>query len=105
MINAADRGDAKRPSGSPDKSRATFFRNSRASRLIIAGAHDRKGATKMAWMNYAHAYLTSKDEEGQGMVEYGLIIALVAVIAAVGLALVGEDVNALFAGLDFGVGS
>ncbi len=58
----------------------------------------------MAWMNYLYAYLTSQDEEGQGMVEYGLIIALVAVVAAVALAVVGTDVAALFASLDFGTG-
>lgn len=49
----------------------------------------------MAWMNYAYAYLTSKSEkeEGQGMVEYGLIIALVALIAAAGFLLLGESIG------------
>lgn len=39
---------------------------------------------------------TMKDEEGQGMVEYGLIIALVAVVAIVGLALLGPQIRDLF---------
>jgi pilus assembly protein Flp/PilA len=51
----------------------------------------------MAWMNYLYAYLTSReDEEGQGMVEYGLIIALVAIVAAVALALLGPAIADVF---------
>jgi pilus assembly protein Flp/PilA len=34
-------------------------------------------------------------EEGQTLVEYGLIIALVAIVAAVGLTVVGNDIKAL----------
>ncbi len=37
-----------------------------------------------------------KSEEGQGMVEYGLIIALVAVVAIVGLALLGPKIKEMF---------
>jgi pilus assembly protein Flp/PilA len=37
-----------------------------------------------------------KNEEGQGVVEYGLIIALVAVVVIVGLTLVGGKANTLF---------
>ena len=37
-----------------------------------------------------------KNEEGQGMVEYGLIIALVAVVVIVGLTLLGGKANNLF---------
>ena len=39
---------------------------------------------------------TMKDEEGQGMVEYGLIIALVAVVAIAGLFLLGPKIKELF---------
>jgi pilus assembly protein Flp/PilA len=39
---------------------------------------------------------TMKDEEGQGMVEYGLIIALVAVVAIAGLILLGPKIKELF---------
>nr|WP_321291893.1 Flp family type IVb pilin [uncultured Trichococcus sp.] len=37
-----------------------------------------------------------REEEGQGMVEYALIIALVAVVAAVGLKLLGPAIDAMF---------
>jgi pilus assembly protein Flp/PilA len=40
-----------------------------------------------------------KNEEGQGMVEYGLIIALVAVVVIVGISLVGNKANGLFQGV------
>ena len=38
-------------------------------------------------------------EEGQGMVEYGLIIALVAVVAIAGLIILGPAIAAMFTGL------
>ena len=38
-------------------------------------------------------------EEGQGMVEYGLIIALVAVVAIAGLIILGPAVGSLFSSL------
>ena len=38
-------------------------------------------------------------EEGQGMVEYGLIIALVAVVAIAGLIVLGPKIASLFTGL------
>ncbi|WP_458413554.1 Flp family type IVb pilin [Schinkia sp. CFF1] len=37
-----------------------------------------------------------KEEEGQGMTEYGLIIGLVAIIAAVGLTSMGSTLKAKF---------
>ena len=36
------------------------------------------------------------NEEGQGMVEYGLIIALVAIVVIVGIRAVGSQANTLF---------
>ena len=39
------------------------------------------------------------NEEGQGMVEYGLIIALVAVVVIVGLTALGGKANTLFNGI------
>ena len=40
-----------------------------------------------------------KNEEGQGMVEYGLIIALIAVVLIVALGLVGGSLNATFSSI------
>ena len=37
-----------------------------------------------------------KNEEGQGMVEYGLIIALVAIIVIAGISLLGNNIGILF---------
>lgn len=36
-----------------------------------------------------------KDEEGQGMVEYGLILALIAIVAIVALTSVGEGLQGI----------
>ena len=37
-----------------------------------------------------------KDEEGQGMVEYGLIIGLIAIVVIVALVLLGPRIRDLF---------
>ena len=37
-----------------------------------------------------------KDEEGQGMTEYGLIIALIAVVVIGVLTTMGEDIQGIF---------
>ena len=37
-----------------------------------------------------------KDESGQGMVEYGLILALIAVVVITALSLMGEKVDGIF---------
>ena len=37
-----------------------------------------------------------KDEEGQGMVEYGLIIALIAVVVLVALGSMGTNISTIF---------
>lgn len=39
------------------------------------------------------------EESGQGMVEYGLIIALIAVVAIVGLVALGPKIRDLFTGV------
>lgn len=39
------------------------------------------------------------NEEGQGMVEYGLIIALVAIVVIAGLQILGGKANSLFSGI------
>jgi pilus assembly protein Flp/PilA len=40
--------------------------------------------------------LVQSKEEGQGMVEYGLIIALVAVVAIAGLIILGPKLSTMF---------
>ena len=40
-----------------------------------------------------------KNDEGQGMVEYGLILALVAVAAVVALGALGDELGVLFTGI------
>ena len=48
--------------------------------------------------NYMKAKLLGllKDEEGQGMTEYGLILALIAVVVIVALTTMGDQINAIF---------
>lgn len=44
-----------------------------------------------------NAYLTSlQQEEGQGLVEYALVLVLVSVVAVAALGLVGGSVNSVF---------
>ena len=40
-----------------------------------------------------------RDDEGQGLVEYGLIIALVAIVIIVALTAIGTQLNATFTGI------
>jgi pilus assembly protein Flp/PilA len=49
-------------------------------------------------LNALASYVPER-EEGQGMVEYGLIIALVAVVAIAGLIILGPKVGSLFSSL------
>jgi pilus assembly protein Flp/PilA len=46
--------------------------------------------------------LMARDDEGQGMVEYGLIIAFVAIVCIAGLTVLSGKINALFDSLNFG---
>ena len=41
-------------------------------------------------------FQNAKDEAGQTLVEYGLIVALISIVAIVALTLVGEEVTAVF---------
>lgn len=40
-----------------------------------------------------------RNQKGQGMVEYGLILALIAVVGVVGLLLLGPKISAMFSGV------
>jgi len=49
----------------------------------------------MEWINRAYLRLTTR-EEGQGMVEYGLIIALVAIVLVAALVTLRGGVETVF---------
>ena len=48
------------------------------------------------FMHSLVARVETEREDGQAMVEYGLILALVSVVAIVALGAIGTDVNAVF---------
>ena len=61
----------------------------------------RTGAARLnvAWMNHR----VRDDEEGQGMVEYALILVLIAVVVIVILTVVGKQVNNVFSNVSNGL--
>lgn len=51
------------------------------------------------WNTYVLPYVlqyADSDEEGQGLVEYALIIVFVALVAIAGLTLLGGNINTMF---------
>jgi pilus assembly protein Flp/PilA len=69
------------------------------------GVSNRHNAGAMNWLKFAKNLVERRiftmkkffmNEEGQGMVEYGLIIALVAVVVIAAIALLGNGVNNTF---------
>jgi len=52
---------------------------------------------QLSWKSSVKA--TVQNEEGQGMVEYGLIIALIAVVVIGALSLMGTNISSLFDGV------
>ncbi|HUP75243.1 MAG TPA: Flp family type IVb pilin [Acidimicrobiales bacterium] len=52
----------------------------------------------MSLITFLQAWMAArvKDERGAAMVEYGLLVALIAVIVAVGAGLLGAGIDALF---------
>jgi pilus assembly protein Flp/PilA len=46
----------------------------------------------------------ANEEEGQGLAEYGLIIALIAVVAIAGVSAFGDDITAFLTGLSAQLG-
>ena len=49
--------------------------------------------------------ILTNEEEGQGMAEYGLILALVAVVVIVGLTALGGNITGLLEGINFTAGN
>lgn len=51
----------------------------------------------MNLMNYFNTHVKERfnNEKGQGMVEYGLIIAVVAIVAVVGFKLLGTNLDSI----------
>jgi pilus assembly protein Flp/PilA len=45
-----------------------------------------------------------KNEDGQGMVEYGLIIGLIAIVVIAAIALLGPKIKGLFNGINAEIG-
>lgn len=62
------------------------------------GGDPRRESIVLELINRAHIALASRleREDGQAMVEYALILALVSVVALVTLKAVGTDVNSVF---------
>ena len=51
-----------------------------------------------------HLLLTDRveqDDKGATMVEYGLLVALIAVVVAVGATVLGQNISTMFNGLTF----
>ena len=46
-----------------------------------------------------------KEQEGQGMAEYGLIIALVAIVVIGGISLLGTNLSTIFSSLGSKIGT
>lgn len=51
---------------------------------------------KVMWKAYGFVQGLNRKEEGQGMVEYGLILALIAVVVVVVLTTMGTQLNTIF---------
>ncbi|MEO6398701.1 MAG: Flp family type IVb pilin [Tepidiformaceae bacterium] len=54
------------------------------------------------WTLKKYVALQHGEEEGQGLAEYGLILALIAVVCIAGLTLMGGKINTLLSGITFG---
>jgi pilus assembly protein Flp/PilA len=52
------------------------------------------------FVNALVASLMVREDEGQGLVEYGLIIALIAVVCAAAVGILGGTVNGIFGSIN-----
>jgi pilus assembly protein Flp/PilA len=55
----------------------------------------------MSLVTYLRSYVQSfvRDEEGQDLVEYAMLVALIALVCVIGVTAAGTSVNNIFAGL------
>ena len=87
-----------RKSGGPGSGQSTA--GSQFSKLRQR-SNENKETTTLKFLNdiatkIAVRFQNAKDEAGQTLVEYGLIVALISIVAIVALTLVGEEVTAVF---------
>ena len=74
---------------------AYWHSSRRAHRLLLSriiGAHSSTGVEPMPQLDSVWAVLR-RDEEGQGLAEYALILALIAIVAIVALIFLGGKVS------------
>lgn len=58
----------------------------------------------MSYLTTTLTYLRARfghDQEGASMVEYGLLVAFIAIVALVGVTALGGNLNTLFEGISF----
>lgn len=53
-----------------------------------------------SWVRNLRTQPQPQDEEGQGLVEYGLILALIAVVCVTALTALGTNISTLLGGLN-----
>jgi len=53
----------------------------------------------MAYLSGLISYLLDRDEEGQGLAEYALILALIAVIAIAALVFLGTQISSILSSI------
>jgi pilus assembly protein Flp/PilA len=62
--------------------------------LGVARRHDAREERVMALVNYVRSF--AKDESGQDLLEYALLVALIALVAFGAIQLAGTSVNNIF---------
>ena len=63
---------------------------------LSAQSHDKETEPQMAYNLLKHFVRLHKDESGQGLVEYVLLIALVAFAATAGMGSLASSINSAF---------
>ncbi len=55
------------------------------------------------WISFSFRHFLNENEEGQGLVEYGLILFLVVVVVVLVLATLGPQIGSIFSGVTKGI--